>query len=492
MSRKSTRKTNRSFGNNLLRDLENLEDRKLMSVSQIGFSGNTLCVKTDNVATSVEVRQVGTDIQVRDLSTSRSWNFAANRVGTVEFQGGAGNDRFVNNVMNMPTRAFGFGGNDYLEGYNAVDVFVGGDGDDTLVGYGGNDQLWGGAGNDTILGGNGDDQLMGDDGDDQLNGQAGNDRLWGGNGDDVLISIDSGTGDYLSGGAGRDTFWVDRNGSWSDTVADASIGDKVQAVASFANGADRTLDGDRIADPTVKSGYTYRAFVGNPLFAKSGPSLNDIRQGQLGDCYYLSGLGAIANDTPMTLRQNIVDFNDGTYGVRLGNSFYRVDNDLPVKAGSSQPAFAALGRENSMWVSVAEKAFAHYRRGQNSYASIEGGNCVEANRAFGAASSGLRSFASYGNATALINDLYNRWNNYQSVGIEFWSGPSNGPVVLSHAYTVVSFVRNTAGAVTGIVVRNPWGVDGTPVSDSNPYDGLVTLTAAQLFQYSGGVSWGRV
>lgn len=487
-----SRKTARSRRSSHLGNLEPLEGRRMMSVTQTWFTGSMLCVKTDDTATSVEVRQVGSDIVIHDLTTARSWNFAASRVGTVEFQGGAGNDRFVNNVMNLPTRAFGFGGNDYLEGYHAVDTFVGGDGDDTLVGYGGDDQFWGGNGNDVILGGNGNDQLMGDAGDDQLNGQGGNDRLWGGNGNDVLVAIDSGTSDSVTGGEGIDTFWVDRNGSWADSVADASSGDKVQSVAVFANGADRTLDGDRIADPTVKAGYTYRAFAGNPLFAKSGPSMSDIRQGELGDCYFLAGLGAIAGDSPTTLRQNIVDFNDGTYGVRLGDSFYRVDNDLPVRTGSTQAAFAALGRENSMWVAVAEKAFAHYRRGQSSYASIEGGNVVEANRAFGATSSGLQTFASYGNATSLIADLYNRWSTYQSVGVEFWNGPSNGPVVLGHAYTVVSFVRDAVGAITSVVVRNPWGVDGGSQTDSNPYDGLVTLTAAQLFQYSGGVSWGRV
>jgi hypothetical protein len=487
-----SRSNDRARRSNRLRDLEALEGRRMMSVSQMWFSGSTLCVKSDDASTSVEVRQVGTDIQVRDLSTSRSWNYSASSVGAVEFQGGAGNDRFVNNVASLPTRAFGNAGNDYLEGYNAVDTFVGGEGDDTLVGYGGNDQLWGGAGNDVVLGGSGDDQLMGGDGDDQLNGQSGNDRLWGENGNDVLVMLDAATGDWGAGGTGVDTFWVDRNGSRADTVADTGSGDKVQSVGAFANGADRTLDGDRIADPAVKAGYGYRAFAGNPLFAKSGPSLADIRQGQLGDCYYLAGLGAIANDTPMTLRQNIVDFNDGTYGVRLGNSFYRVDNDLPVRTGSTQAAFAALGRENSMWVAVAEKAFAHYRRGQNSYASIEAGIMEETNRAFGATSSGTQSFASYGNARALINDLYNRWNTYQSVTVGFFSGPSNGPLVLGHAYTVVSFVRDAVETVTGVVVRNPWGVDGGSQTDSNPYDGLVTLTAAQLFEYSGCVSWGRV
>jgi len=104
---KTTRVTKASLRPSQLRDFETLEDRKLMSVSQMWFNGNTLCVKTDDVATSVEVRQFGSDIVIQDLSTARSWNFAASSVGTVEFQGGAGDDRFQNSVMNLPTRAFG-------------------------------------------------------------------------------------------------------------------------------------------------------------------------------------------------------------------------------------------------------------------------------------------------------------------------------------------------------------------------------------------------
>ncbi len=476
----------------------------MMAVSQTWLSGSTLFVKTDDAATSVEVRLVESRTEILDVTTSDGAvviaSFPAIAVGTVEFQGGAGDDRFVNNVRNLPTRAFGFGGNDYLEGHNARDEFVGGDGDDTLVGYGGHDLLSGGNGHDIILGGNGNDQLTGDAGNDQLNGQAGNDRLWGGNGNDVLIAIDSGTSDSASGGLGHDAFWVDLNGSPTgiagesrDTVTDATSVDTVQTVSSFANGADRTLDGDRIADPTVTANnITYRAFAGNPLFARSGPDISDIRQASLGDCYFLAGLGAIALDFPLALRQNIVDFNDGSYGVRLGNSFYRIDNDLPVRSGSSQPFYVNLGRGRSMWVAVAQKAFAHYRRGENSYASIVGGHPNEANVAFGATNASSRSFASYGNATTLADELNKLFDGRQSATLSAMSGPANGPLVLTHAYTLRSFVKNQSGGIIGIVVRNPWGVDGGSLTDSNPFDGLVTLTPNELFQYGGFVWWGRL
>jgi hypothetical protein len=474
--------------------IELLEGRDLPSVSSLWFSGNILVVKTDNAATSVAVNPSGSNIVIQEVGSGRSWSYAASQVGKVEFQGGAGNDRFVNNVYALPVNAYGFGGNDYLEGYNGADYFDGGDGNDHLVGYGGNDTMFGGTGADILLGMAGNDQLVGQDGNDRLNGREGNDYLWGGNGDDVLITIDNGTGDYVEGNAGRDIIWVDRISGPTDWVYGVEAGDKVQYVDYFANGADRTLNGDRIADPTVMPGHTYKAFYNNALFASTGPSITDIRQGNLGDCWVLAGLGAIAIDNPFALRQNVVDFDDGTYGVRLGNNFYRVDNDLPVATSSSTaPVYAALGLQNSMWVAVVEKAYAHYRTGANSYASIEGGWSVDVNRAFGATSTGDRGISSYSSAAALANEIFNRWNNYEAVTIGFAGGTiaAGAPLINYHMYTVYSVTRNSSGVVTSITLRNPWGYDGAG-SDGNYWDGFVTVTPDQLYNSTGRVNWGRV
>ena len=513
--------------------MDSLEGRDMFSVSQLWFSGDMLVVKTDNASTTVHVSQSGSNIRISEIGTSRFWDYASSRVAKVEFQGGAGNDRFINYVANLPVRAFGGAGNDYLEGYNGNDVLVGGPGNDTLVGYGGddqlwgddgddilrggagndqlmggaghdrlygdagNDKLWGGVGNDWLYGGDGNDDLMGEDGDDWLNGQAGVDRHWGGNGNDVIISIDGALGEYVEGGPGADTLWVDRIGSSRDNIAGSTTGDMIQEVASFANGADRTLNGDRIADPTVKTGQTYRRFDNNPLFGNLGPRMTDVVQGDLGDCYALAGLSAIARDNPQAIRHNVVDFGDGTYGVRLGNSFYRVDNDLPVHTGGTTPAYAQLGANNSMWVAIVEKAFAHYRRGANTYASIEGGWSVEINRAFRSTSAGEKTLSSYGNATAMANDIATRASSGQAVTVGFpgdkKTAAGGAPLVMGHQYTVASVQRNSAGVVTSITLRNPWGTDGGGSTDSNPWDGLVTVTPAQLFaQSTGRVNWGRV
>ncbi len=478
------------------RAAEALESRELKSVSQLWMNGATLVVRTDNASTNVAVRQNGSNVTVSEVGTTRTWNYAASQVRGVEFQGGNGNDTFVNWISTMPIRAFTGAGNDYVEGYSANDYMDGGLGNDTLKGFNGNDTIFGNAGDDILLGMGGNDQLVGGDGNDHLNGREGTDSLWGQNGDDVLIAVDGGTSDYTEGGAGRDAIWVDKNASVIDRVFAASLEDKVQNLTGFANGADRTLDGDRIADPRALSNHTYKSFTNNPLFSQAGPRPTDIRQGDVGDCWLLAGLSAISNDSPNTLRQNVVDFDDGTYGVALGGRFYRVDNDLAVTSTTSTtPAYAQLGAQNSMWVAVVEKAYAHFRTGANTMASMEGGWSVDVNRAFGSASAGERDIFSYGSAIALANDIAARLGRMEAVTVGVLTArttAANGTsLVNNHMYSVTSIVRNAAGVITGIVLRNPWGFDGAG-NDANRNDGLVTVTPNQLFGFYGRVNFGRV
>lgn len=447
--------------------MEMLERRDVPAVASAVLSGTTLVVTADNADTNATVRLNGPAVTVQDVAKNKAWNFVASRVTAVEFRGGTANDTFTNLHATLPLKALGNAGND------------------TLTGSGGSDWLDGGAGNDTLTGGAGNDWLS---------GGAGTDRLDGGAGDDVLIALDNAAADTVLVGTGLDAVWLDQTtvgtAIQKDAVTGAAADDRLQLVERFANGADRTLDGDRIADPATK-GHAYKAFANHPLFSAAGPVQADIRQGQLGDCWLLSGLGAVAQDNPTALRHNLVDFGDGTYGVRYGSNFYRVDNDLPVtSAASTTPAYAGLGAGNSLWVAIAEKAFTHYRSTANSYASLEGGWGVEVNKAFNAATTGTKNFNQYASAAALAADLAARLANKESMSIGFLSVASGVPVVGYHMYMLSGVVKDAAGKVTGIVVRNPWGVDGAGNDGKN--DGLVTLTPEQVMRCTGAVNWGKV
>jgi hypothetical protein len=539
--RKSRRKS--ADANRARRSLqfEGLEKRELFSVNSRwftnvsadlvdlnpGLTGQMLVVATDNFSTKVEVSKVGSYIRITEVNAGadRTWDYLASTVKAVEFRGGNGNDRFVNNVANLPSSALGDDGHDFLHGNSAGDYFNGGIGDDVLLGYGagdlllggdgndycnglaGHDEIWGQKDNDTLLGGSGDDELYGSMGNDHLNGQAGADSLYGESGNDTLIALDEAYTDYLDGGANADTLWIDKGqplnisgriyAAPDDSVANATSGDVVQAVVSFANGADRSLDFDDIADPTDMGAnvrYTNTITPGNtkgdnPLFDSGGPSSSDVNQNAIGDCWLLSGLAAITRADADVIRQNVVDFNDKTYGVRLGNKFYRVDSQLS-KSGSK------LGDDGEMWVPIVEKAYAHYRRGANTYASLNSGFSKDLFSALGLTNVDSKALKNndWTTAATMAAALYAKWQAGYALAIGSIAFINGG----YHEFSVERFVLNTAGKVASIVLRNPWGTDGhanfpafKSAAGGTLDDGRFTVSISQLFNSGGWVEWGR-
>jgi len=165
-------------------NLETLEDRFALSVASATLANGTLTIYGDNNESSVRVYeswymyQGGPNIVVKDYVNGFTRSFASSSVQRLQFVGGAGLDRIVNEVSWLPLQAWGNGGNDYLEGGNASDILEGGDGNDTLVGKGMHDQLYGGYGTDRLSGGEGTDILDGGVGDwcaDSLHGGPGMD-----------------------------------------------------------------------------------------------------------------------------------------------------------------------------------------------------------------------------------------------------------------------------------------------------------------------------
>ncbi len=437
----------------------------------------------------------------------------------------------------------GFAGRDTLDGGDDADTILGGVGDDSIAGGLGNDRIWGGLGLDTLDGEDGDDTILGGafadvirggHGDDSIDGEAGEDRIFGGSGydtlrggpgrdllnggdhldnldggdgDDWLVAIDDLSLDRLTGGAGKDAFWRDLGVISSDIVTDLSAADADNGISSFANaGADRTLDGDAIAGPAFTAGLATASFAGNPLFSSFGPRGTDINQGVVSDCKVVSGLAALTRDTAgdsgWAVRRSIVDFGDGTYGVHLGANFYRVDAVLPLAAGSTAPNYANLGAENSIWVSIAEKAIAladQRTPGSPDYADLASTGADEVFAFFGSASTGVPIIrTSYASAAALGSDIVRRFRaaspQYLTVSLSDSStGTLGQKFVVGHAYTVWALNFNGAGGLASVVLRNPWGVDTgnfrVSYRDANPNDGLVTITVAELYSSQGRLNW---
>ena len=339
--------------------------------------------------------------------------------------------------------------------------------------------LYGDAGNDTLAGGSGNDVLYGGTGSDSLDGGAGN---------DTLIDVNSGN-DTLSGGEGTDSFWLSAAAGQTtpDVTSQESAGGAVHRIRSFLGvktpAAKTTRAAPKLADPmlgkpldpSAGDGLKYSSFSYRPLFPSSGPGADDIHQGTVGDCYLMAGLAALAKANPNAIRQTITDLGDGTYAVRFYKkgqpAYVRVDAGLPLDASRRMP-YAGLGRDGSLWAALVEKAYAMFRTGQNSYASLAGGYIEEVDAALGRKSKTVSRFS--GGASLL------KW-----VGSELAQGhavalgtkdPAGAPVLAQHAYSVDSVVFR-AGRPIGLRIRNPWGTDG--VKNNSPDDGYVTLTSQQ-------------
>jgi hypothetical protein len=146
--------------------------------------------------------------------------------------------------------------------------------------------------------------------------------------------------------------------------------------------------------PPQKAGHTYKEEkVEGTAFVKGAGDahevdITDVRQGQLGDCYFLAILAAIARAKPDFIKNMVKDNGNGTYtvtfhtyqgisglfGSRSGQSV--VVNNTFWTDGSGNPAYAKKGDTTStgspeLWVMIIEKAWAQLNGG---FAQIEGGS----------------------------------------------------------------------------------------------------------------------
>jgi hypothetical protein len=444
-----------------------------------------------------------------------------------ELMGGEGSDAI-----------YGFGGLDYLYGGTDADVFepgavhndrdliYGGEGADHMYApVNGSAEMHGGNHNDTMYGSNGRDALHGDAGNDWIEGGSENDQLWGGDGDDTLkggkgddtlVTIGGGLMDKPWGNEGFDTFWLDQQTSpFVEDTYDASVeevsADHIHRVESFhplhynTTGyeslppnqiafVDKNLNGQNIVDPMQSNGGTqWKNFSDQPLFADYGTTAfaGDVRQGSNGKTWFSSALSGVARANADRICQTVVDLGDGTYAVNFGaGEIYRVDGDLPVD-GSGKPIYLGTGKDGAIWPAIIEKALAFADESKGTYKSIEDGDPEDGYAALRSTGTDSKMSYHFGTATDMLKAIAKMRNDDgKPVSINTWASLSGdtGAALQRHAYDVVKVNKDAGGNCVSIELRNPWGVDGKG-DGSNPNDGVVTLTKAQIYNATAYVSW---
>lgn len=234
--------------------------------------------------------------------------------------------------------------------------------------------------------------------------------------------------------------------------------------------------------------FTWRSLAGLPLFrigADGKPVLDpttDINQGDIGDCWVLAGLGAIAMTNPQLLESHIRANSNGTYTVTLYQNGkpvqITVTDTVPYnsKGGWDYP-YAHDLNGNDKWAVIYEKAYAELKGG---YEKTEGG--------FGDISMSDLT-GQPGHRTSPSDISLSQINNLRTQGYAFTAGTNsgssemedNGQLVTSHEYMVKSV--DTANQT--VTLLNPWGSQGAAPQ-------TVTLSWKDFQTYFGSVSYVKV
>lgn len=495
--------------------LSSLEAREVPAITSVSLSFGVLTVRTDNTDNVVYVSQNPSIIQIGDAIENRVWNFSPSQVNRIDVFTGNGDDVVTNRgSLTRLTKIYTRGGDDVVKGGKGRDVIEGGAGNDRLYGRDGNDYINGGGGDDMIAGGNGIDNLKGGGENDTIVGGQGIDNISGEAGNDTVVSIDGDISDVVDAGSGDDVLWVDRNSAGIvEGTAGLDPGDLLRIVAEFTNGADLTLDGDRLPDPAlINATDQYEQFSDRPLFADGGPTLDDVLQSftlaglppvpgvNLDDSWLLGTVGAMVDQDPTIISRNLVDLGDGTYAVLLDGNFYRVDDDLPVSQfGNLETAYAGVGNDDSIWVPILEKAYTLHISNQTpaqlppDYALLDNGggvipgtDPVDVFDDFEATASATISLLGFFDTDQLSNFLLQRQAAGDAVSVTINTAPATAPLAPGQTYTLVGLTTDAFGVVTFIQMRNPMGIDAAG-ADPNPNDGLVTVDINDLLASTGAI-----
>ena len=209
-------------------------------------------------------------------------------------------------------------------------------------------------------------------------------------------------------------------------------------------------------------------------------SFNDIHQEQVGDCFLLGSLAAIARQDPQRIRDMVVDNGNGTYTVtfkeRHGGGVFGsppeyVDVPITVTAdfpgGLGGEGHAASGDTGwgtvEIWPLVIEKAYGQYLTCQDPYGALDRGGSSERMLEM---LTGRPATLGGGLITALGGG-----ESFDTLLADFQAGKAitvctydfEGSLVADHCYAVSNVYRDANGN-QWVELYNPWGHDHATLS----------------------------
>ena len=232
-------------------------------------------------------------------------------------------------------------------------------------------------------------------------------------------------------------------------------------------------------EPRSRMKVTEWRRLGHPLTVDGLFAASDLRQGHLGDCWFLSALAVVGERRDLIARLFVDISNDsGPYACRFFlDGKWRVitvDDQIPMsrKNGELRPAFArcvsSTTGEPTLWASILEKCYA---KAHGSYRAISGGQIAEALRDLTGANTisiDIPISAPYHDLNHLWSKLL-RWKNDLNLplGCATSSGSAEG-LRGCHAYSILAvkgYRLNDGQECRLLRVRDPHGLSQFPVID---------------------------
>lgn len=212
-------------------------------------------------------------------------------------------------------------------------------------------------------------------------------------------------------------------------------------------------------------------------------SINDIDQGNIGDCYFLGSLAAVARHDPQRIKDMVVDHGDGTYTVTFKERVPYTEppqfTDRPITVtgdfpgglsgnGHAAGADVTAQRTVEIWPLVFEKAFGQYINDKNPYGQLDlGGSssfALESITGHAVQASGERDLSKMG----ISNPIYlgPPAKDFDELLADFQAGKAitvctdalARDLVPSHCYAVDRVYRDAAGQ-QWVQLYNPWGTN---------------------------------
>lgn len=251
-------------------------------------------------------------------------------------------------------------------------------------------------------------------------------------------------------------------GHTSNTVSSSSSGS-----TSLSVGTATSLYNSTIIETGTEGGTTTTMSLFLTETGDTSPiSINDLHQGQIGDCFLITAMGELARTEPLAIENMIIDNGNGTQSVRL---FEASNGSLPNYGTSSFKAVWVTVTDNFQSTSVNNGSTQDVVNGvkeiwpqvlEQAIAQLNGGYSTISNGGYPAIAmeelTGQRAY-SY-SASSVSQSLLTAWSNANDmISLDTSSSNSTYNLVGNHAYMFEGLtVQN---GTTYVKAGNPWGFD---------------------------------